>query len=134
MPNKGEDMHPNSLKNLRPMWDKESAAAARSKGHETRRANKALREALKVSAAEIRETAKVLEESNISSVDRLKVIAARYEEQGDLDSAVDIYKTIAEFEAPKLARVDQTNVEVGVEDLTEEELNERIKRIMDDEV
>ena len=46
-------MHPNSLKNLRPMWDKESADKAREKGLETRRANKALREALKVSAAEI---------------------------------------------------------------------------------
>ena len=129
----GKNIHPNSLKNLRPMWDKESANAAREKGLETRRANKEMREALKMTAAEIKQTAQVLSEAGVSSVDRLRVIAAKYEEQGDLDSAVDIYKTIAEFEAPKLARVDQTNMEVGVEDLTEEELNDRIKNLLKDD-
>ena len=66
-------------------------------------------------------------------MDRLKVIAAHYEEKGDIEAAVDIYKTIAEFEAPKLARMDSTNIEMGVEDITEEELNERIQRLLDNE-
>ena len=126
------NIHPNSLKNLRPMWDSEGARKAQEKSAEVRRANKALREALKVSAADIKATAAALEDTGVSSLDRLKVIAAKYEEQGDLDSAVDIYKTIAEFEKPKLARVDSTNVEVGVEEISEEELNERLKKLMDD--
>ena len=130
MTDKKKKMHPNSLKNLRPMWDKESAAAAREKGHETRRANKELREALKMSAAEIKATAQVLTEANVSSIDRLKVAAAKYEEQGDLDSAVDIYKSIAEFEAPKLARVDQTTQDLGIEEISEDELNERIRKLL----
>ena len=122
--------NPKSLKNLRPMWDKESANAAREKGLETRRANKELREALKMTAAEIKLTAQALSEAGVGAVDRLRVIAAKYEEQGDIDSAVDIYKSIAEFEAPKLARVDQTTTEVGIEDLSEDELNEKIRRLL----
>ena len=126
-------IHPNSLKNLRPMWDKESANEAREKGLETRRANKELREALKMTAAEIKLTAQALSEAGVGAVDRLRVIAAKYEEQGDIDSAVDIYKSIAEFEAPKLARVDQTTTEVGIEDLSEDELNEKIRRLLKDD-
>ena len=122
--------NPKSLKNLRPMLDSESANKAREKGLETRRANKEAREALKMTMAEWKKTSDVLSEARISAVEMLRVQAAKYAEAGDMDQAVDIWKSIAEFEAPKLARIDQTNHEGGIEDLSEEELEARIRSIL----
>ena len=44
--------HPNSLKQLRPLTDSDKARELQAKGAETRRANKAAREAMKLSMAE----------------------------------------------------------------------------------
>ena len=133
MDNEKPKVHPNSLANLRPNWDKESADEARKKGLEVRRANKEAREKLKMSMAEWKKyRTDVLDEVELSSIDMLKIQAAKFYEDGDIDSAVDIWKAIAEFEVPKLARVDQTNTEVGTEDLSEEELNDRIRKLLDE--
>ena len=129
-----KNMHPNSLANLRPNWDKESAAAAREKGHETRRQNKIAREKLKVSMSEWKKyRTEVLDQIDLSPVDMLKIQAAKFYEEGDIDSAVDIWKSIAEFEVPKLQKVDQTNREGSIEDLSEEELNAKLKDLLKEE-
>jgi len=60
----------------------------------------------------------------MTSVDVLKIMMFKALEKDDTDQALDIAKTLAEFEAPKLARVDQTNVELQAEDLTDAELEE----------
>lgn len=133
MGNSGDKMHPNSLANLRPNWDKESADAARRKGLETRRANKEARENLKMSMAEWKKyRTEVLDEVELSSIDMLKIQAAKFYEEGDIDSAVDIWKAIAEFEVPKLARVDQTNEDITTDKMSDDELNEKIKRFLDE--
>ena len=127
-------MHPNSLANLRPTWDKESANAAREKGLEVRRANKEAREKMKMTVAEWKKWKEdVVEGSEFGALDLLKIQMIKFFEEGDVDSAVDIAKTLAEFEQPKLARVDQTNTELTHEDLSDEELNEKIKRLLKDE-
>ena len=131
---KGNDMHPNSLANLRPNWDKEAANAAREKGLEVRRANKEAREKMKMTVAEWKKWKEdVVEGNEFGALDLLRIQMLKFFEEGDVDSAVDIAKTLAEFEQPKLARVDQTNTELSHEDLSDEELNEKIKRLLKDE-
>ena len=49
-----------------------------------------------------------------------------------MDQAIDIAKAIAEFETPKLGRVEQTNIEVKTDDLTDEELDAKLKQLMGD--
>jgi hypothetical protein len=66
----------------------------------------------------------VLDQTDMTSLDVLKIMMIKAVSRDDLDTAVDIAKTLAEFEAPKLARVDQTNVEIQAEDLSDEELQE----------
>ena len=125
------DMHPNSLANLRPNWDKEAANAAREKGLETRRANKEAREAMRMSVAEWKKwKTEVVEDAEVSAVDLMRIQMLKYMQEGDIDSAMDLAKTLAEFEQPKLARVDQTNTELTAEDMSDEELEARMKAIL----
>ena len=131
---KGNDMHPNSLANLRPSWDKESANAAREKGLEVRRANKEAREKMKMTVAEWKKWKEdVVEGNEFGALDLLRIQMLKFFEEGDVDSAVDIAKTLAEFEQPKLARVDQTNTELSHEDLSDEDLDERIRKLLSED-
>ena len=51
-------------------------------------------------------------------------------DEDDLVQAADLAKSLAEFESPKLSRIDQTNTEVSVSDLTDEELDRQLKEII----
>ena len=127
-------MHPNSLANLRPTWDKESANEAREKGLEVRRANKEAREKMKMTVAEWKKWKEdVVEGNEFGALDLLRIQMLKFFEEGDVDSAVDIAKTLAEFEQPKLARVDQTNTELSHEDLSDEDLDERIRKLLSED-
>ena len=53
-------------------------------------------------------------------------------DEGDNDGAVDIFIAIAEFEKPKLARVESKVEEVKTDDLTDEELAELLKKAAKD--
>ena len=125
-------MHPNSLKNLAPLFTKENAKEMQQKGAEVRKANKAAREALKMTAWEFSQYKKELQDVEISAETMLKVQMMKAYEEGDDDKAVEIAKALVEFEKPKLARVDQTNVEIGVEDMTDEELEAALKKYSED--
>ena len=125
--------HPNSLKNLAPLFTKENAKEMQQKGAEVRKANKAAREALKMTAWEFSQYKKELADVDISAETMLKVQMMKAYEEGDDDKAVEIAKALVEFEKPKLARVDQTNTEISTEDLTDEELDELLKQHLKDE-
>lgn len=118
--------NPKSLKNLYPAFsDPDKAREAQRKGVESRKANSVLRNKVKMSVNEFkRYKDEVLNEADITSVDVLKIMMFRALEREDNDAVVDIAKTLAEFEAPKLARVDQTNVEIQAEELSDDELQE----------
>lgn len=121
--------HPNSLKNLKPHWDSEKAKEANLKGQEVRRANKEAREKMKMSIAEWKlYKTEVLEDSELTSIDVLRIMMMKAMQEEDMDVALDIAKSLAEFEAPKLARVDQTNREVVAEEMSDEELEEALQR------
>ena len=119
--------HPNSLKNLKPMWTSESAKEAQKKSVESRKANAEARAQLKLSMSEWKKhKEEVLEETDMSSLDVLKILMMKALADDDLDTAADLAKALAEYEAPKLARVDQTNTDISAEDLTDEELNQKL--------
>lgn len=122
--------HPNSLKNLKPMWTSESAKEAQKNSVLARKANSEARAQLKLTMHEWKKyKTEVLEDSDMSSIDVLKILMMKALQADDFDTAADLAKSLAEFEAPKLARVDQTNTEIGVEDLSDEELAQRLKNL-----
>jgi len=123
-------MNPNSLKNLKPMWTSESAREAQKNSVKARKANAEARAQLKLTMNEWKKYKEdVLAEADMSSIDVLKILMMKALQEDDLDTAADLAKSLAEFEAPKLARVDQTTTEVDASELTEEELEEKLKQL-----
>ena len=98
--------HPNSLKNLVRAWDSESAKEAQLKGAAARSANAKLRNELKASMKQWKDMQDELSQNKLDSVEVLRIIAHQKLEDGDTDGAVDIFKSIAEYEKPKLARIE----------------------------
>lgn len=124
--------HPNSLKNLKPHWTTETARAAQLKGVEARKANKEARDRMKMSLAEWKlYKTEVLEENDMTSIDILKILMMKAMQDDDMETTLEIAKTLAEFEAPKLARVDQTNIEISAEEMTDEELEVALQEAVD---
>ncbi len=123
--------HPNSLKNLKPMWTSDSAREAQKNSVIARKANAEARAALKLTAVEFAKYKEDLKDVEISAEAMLKVLMMKAFENDDLDTAADLAKSLVEFEKPKLARVDQTNTEITAEDLTDEELEARIKSALE---
>ena len=124
-------IHPNSLKNLKPAWTTESARKAQENSVIARKANAEAREQLKLSVKEWEKyKTEVLDETNVSSIDILKILMMKALEDDDFDTAADLAKSLAEFEKPKLARVDQTVTERGADELTDEELHEKLMKLI----
>lgn len=122
--------HPNSLKNLKPMWTSDSAKEAQKNSVLARKANAEARASLKLTMNEWKKYKdEVLEEADMSSIDVLKILMMKALAADDFDTAADLAKSLAEFEKPKLARIDQTNTEVKTDDLTDEELEERLRNL-----
>ena len=119
--------HPNSLKNLKPFFTKEKAQSAQKNSVIARKANPEAREKLKMSMRDWKLFKKdVIEEADMSSIDVLKVLMHKALSEEDYDTAADLAKSLAEFESPKLARIDQTNTELSVEELSDEELERKL--------
>ena len=112
------------------MWTSETAKEAQKKSVEARMANKEAREQLKMTMNEWKKYKdEVLDEANMSSIDVLKILMMKALSNDDFDTAADLAKSLAEFEQPKLARIDQTNTEVKTDDLTDEELEKKLKEL-----
>lgn len=126
-----KQMHPNSLANLAPVFDSEKAREAQRKSVASRKANKEARERLRLTAAELKlDVQELMAENNVSALDVLRLSMVKAVANDDMDQAIDIAKAIAEFETPKLGRVEQTNIEVKTDDLTDEELDAKLKQLM----
>ena len=119
--------HPNSLKNLKPFFNTEKAQSAQKNSVISRKANAAAREELKMSMRDWKLfKTDVLAEADMSSIDVLKVLMHKALLAEDFDTAADLAKSLAEFESPKLARIDQTTTELSVDDMSNEELDKII--------
>jgi|TARA_R110002074_G_scaffold32844_1_gene91552 hypothetical protein len=122
--------HPNSLKNLKPLLTPDTARAAQLKSAESRRANNIAREKLKVTIKQFKEFKESLEDEPVGAIDILRILMMKALDAGDDIQAADLAKSLAEFESPKLSRIDQTNTELTVDELTDEELDRQLKEIL----
>jgi|TARA_B110000495_G_scaffold202551_1_gene222993 hypothetical protein len=123
--------HPNSLKNLKPFFNKEKAQSAQKNSVISRKANAAAREELKMSMRDWKLfKTDVLAEADMSSIDVLKVLMHKALLSEDFDTATDIAKSLAEFESPKLARIDQTTTELSVDEMSDEELDRKLREFV----
>ena len=119
--------HPNSLKNLKPITSPEMANEYRERGLETRRKKAAMR-------AEVKEKLELLAEvikedpDAFSALGILRHNMVEAMEEGNVAEATRIAAIVAEYEAPKLQRVDQ-HVTERVEELSDEELEAEIEKL-----
>lgn len=123
--------HPNSLAQLRPIMTSDKAKEMQAKGAETRRRNKALREAMKISASEFKKIRDDVITEMPSAVDILKVQLVKAMQVEDQETIERLALALAEFEQPKLQRVDQTSLQLDASELTEEELAAKIAALQD---
>ena len=119
--------HPNSLKNLKPLLTSESARELQLKSAASRKANNLAREQLKLTVKQFKEFKDSFEENPVGAIDVLRILMVKALDEDDLVQAADLAKSLAEFESPKLSRIDQTNTEVSVDELSDEELNRMLK-------
>jgi len=121
--------HPNSLKQLKPYMDSDKAREMQAKGAEVRRQNKQLRESMKLSAAEFRKIRDEIITEMPTAVDILKVQLVKAMQVEDQDTIERLAIALAEYEQPKLQRVDQTTRNLDTSELSEEELDRKIREL-----
>ena len=126
-------MNQKSLDNLKlaKVFDSDLARQAQKKSVESRKINKEARERLRLTANELKTDIKdLMAENSVTALDVLRLSMIKAYQNNDIDQAIDIAKSIAEFETPKLGRIEQTNIEVTAEDMTDEELESRLKDLL----
>ena len=123
--------HPNSLKQLKPYMDSEKAKEMQAKGAETRRQNRQLRDSMKLSASEFRKIRDEIITEMPTAVEILKVQLVKAMQLEDQDTIERLAIALAEYEQPKLQRVDQTTRNLDTSELTEDELDQKIKELSD---
>tara|TARA_R110002153_G_scaffold4282_4_gene20474 strand:+ start:467 stop:880 length:414 start_codon:yes stop_codon:yes gene_type:complete len=123
--------HPNSLKQLKPYMDSEKAKEMQAKGAETRRQNRQLRDSMKLSASEFRKIRDEIITEMPTAVEILKVQLIKAMQLEDQDTIERLAIALAEYEQPKLQRVDQTTRNLDTSELSEEELDRKIKELSD---
>ena len=121
--------HPNSLAQLRPVIDSERAREMQAKGAEKRRENKALRDAMRLSASEFKKIKEEVISEMPSAVDILKVQLVKAMQVEDQETIERLAIALAEYEPPKLQRIDQTNLSLDTSELSEEELQKKIAEL-----
>ncbi len=123
------EFNPKTLENLAPkITSVEQAREMQKASVASGKANKEARERLKLTAAEMKVDVEELT-NEVSAIGCLKVLLVKYMQEGELEEAAKIATTLAEFETPKLARIDQTNTEISAEELSDEELNNKLKEL-----
>jgi len=128
---KKKQQHPNSLANLAPRFTPENAKEAQLKAAASRKLNREARERLSLTAAELKMDAdQLMAVNNLTALDVMRLSMVKAIANGDTDQAVDIAKALAEFETPKLGRIEQTNIEVKAEDMSDEELDAKLKLLI----
>jgi len=121
--------HPNSLAQLRPVIDSDRAREMQAIGAEKRRENKALREAMRLSASEFKKIKEEVIADMPSAVDILKVQLVKAMQIEDQESIERLAIALAEYEQPKLQRIDQTNLDLDTSELSEEDLQKKIAEL-----
>lgn len=122
--------HPNSLKNLKPIKDSEKAREMQLKSAASRKAKNALAKQINRSIKDWRTMADKLDVSDApTALEFLKFRMHQLIHEGKMAEATQIASELVEFEAPKLSRVDQTNKNYDMADLSDEELEEAMAEL-----
>ena len=121
--------HPNSLAQLRPVIDSDTAREMQARGAEKKRKNKALRESMRLSAAEFKKIKEEVIAEMPSAADILKIQLVKAMQVEDQETIERLAMALAEYEQPKLQRIDQTNLSLDTSELSEEELQNKIKEL-----
>ena len=121
--------HPNSLAQLRPVIDSERAKEMQEKGLQKRRENKALREAMKLSASEFKKIRDEVITEMPSAVEILIVQLVKAMQVEDQETIERLAIALAEYEQPKLQRIDQTSMALDASELSEEDLQKKIAEL-----
>ena len=100
-----------------------------AKGAEKRRENKALRDAMRLSASEFKKIKEEVISEMPSAVDILKVQLVKAMQVEDQETIERLAIALAEYEQPKLQRIDQTNLSLDTSELSEEELQKKIAEL-----
>ena len=128
--------HPNSLKALKPIGSGEEASERaremQAKGAETRRQNKAAREAMKLSTAEFKKIKEEVLPEMVKAEDILRVQLAKAIVEDRADDVERLATALLPYETPRLSAVEQT-LDVSTQDLTEEELLAKINALSSDD-
>lgn len=127
---KYKNMKPNTLKNLRP-FTREGAIKGQKASVESRKRNKAAREALKMTAKEWKALGSEFGKEVPPALDVLKIAMTKALANEDMEEATRLATVLAEFEAPKLQRQDITQV-TSTADLTDDQLREELDKIKGD--
>ena len=115
--------HPNSLKNLAPLFTKDNAKEMQLKSAASRKASSDARQALKMSMGDWKKYKEdVLDHVDMNSLDVLKILMFKALEKEDFDTASDLAAKVAEYEQPKLQRRELQIEELGTDYLSDEEL------------
>lgn len=127
---KGTGSAEQSKANLKPILTPEKAREMQLKSAASRKFNREMRERLKITARDFKIMKEEMNFDDLpTSVDFLKFRMVELLAEGEHDKATDIAKVLAEYEAPKLARVDQSNVNFDASDLSDEELEAELAKL-----
>lgn len=112
--------------NLKPFHGKEASETARLKGLETRRRNKAAKEAAK----HVLDAMKDMEEEDLpTGIQALNYALGLAISQDDTDQIVRIASILAEYQTPKLSRQEVTQTMIDATDLSDAELEEELQKL-----
>ena len=122
--------HPNSNKNLIPFSGNNDPVANQKKSAAARRFNTEKRKELELMAKDFKRFAKANETEDMpNAIDFMRFYMLECMNEGKLEDAFRVAQQLAEFEAPKLTRVDQTNTNVEAGDMTDDELAAKLKKL-----
>jgi hypothetical protein len=113
-----------SLANLKK-FDSESGRRAQQKGQETRMLNKQIQDQFKRNAKAFSKVLKDIPE--LSSLDVIRMCIHLALQENNYEDAARWAKELAEYEKPKLQRIEQTNINKTA-DFTDEELADILKQ------
>jgi hypothetical protein len=125
----GKGNAPNTLANLKPVYGSDQAREMQKKSVEARLKNKEKREAMALTAKQWKSLGKEVLDDLPPAIDILKLRMLGHMEAGELDEAAEIAKTLAEYEQPKLQRVDGTTGTFDANGMSDEELDAKLKEL-----
>lgn len=115
--------HPNSLKNLKPVRDSDKAREMQLKSAASRKAKTILAKKINKSISNWNVMKNKINISDApSALEFLRFRMFELMEEGKMVEAQALATELIEFETPKLSRVDQTNKNVDVSDISDEDL------------